>query len=373
MTGQIALAGGIPVNTDGKNNVVFKESPESASFGRWQAGQFEDIEREFAHGWRVDLANLDLAALAARARRYGRDLTACKQIEDCRNVALSLIDEVSGDLQLALACELINMSVDEMAAAKEAWQAAGKASLKEFAPYAHYVLSIQMFFDIALATGKISSERPSNFNDMAYLYYLPFCHVFVSSDKLHRTCAPLFMREGQQFIWGQDLKLDLRRHNEFLLSLPEEVRDLGLIKLSPKPMAGSLIEAIAKGAIEASRSQEGPFARSGRLSGDGSSGGAVGDELGGKIKQNVKDFHDSREYLRGSDGELKKATAGAPPPLSKAESDTLQELIQRIVDAAESAEGQVEFDPREADSVTLERMVEGRRGSWFQVPKGIRG
>lgn len=373
MTGQIALAGGIPVYTDGKNNVVFKESPEAASFSRWQNGKFEEIEREFASGWRQELANLDLAILAERAKRYGRDLSSCKQIQDCHDVALALIDELPHDLQLALACELLNIPAEAKAMSIAAWQATGSKALKDFAPYAHYVVSIQIFFDIALATGKISSDRPSNFNDMAYLFYLPFCHVFISSDKLHRTCAPLFMRDGQQFVWGEDLKMDLRMHNEALLELPEDVRNQGLIRMSPKPIAGSLLDAITKQSISFSRSQDSPFSRPDHPSVQRTASEDIDGTLEEKIKQQVKQFHESREYLQSEDGELKKPAPGSPPPpLSKSESETLQERIQRIIDAADDAEGQVTFDPRDADSVTLERMVQRRRGSWFQIPHDIR-
>jgi hypothetical protein len=76
----------------------------------------------------------------------------------------------------------------------QAWQRSGKRTLPEFAPYAAYALTVELFFQIALGAGLIGGERPSNRTDIAYLFYLPFAMVFASSDNLHRRLAPLFMR-----------------------------------------------------------------------------------------------------------------------------------------------------------------------------------
>ena len=53
--------------------------------------------------------------------------------------------------------------------------------------------------------------------DIAYLYYLPFCMVFVSSDKLHERVVPLFLRDlTSRSSKGPDLKADLKRIDELL-------------------------------------------------------------------------------------------------------------------------------------------------------------
>jgi hypothetical protein len=71
--------------------------------------------------------------------------------------------------------------------------------------------------------------------DIAYLFYLPFCQVFISGDRLHRRCAPLFMREDQEFVWGLDLKADLGRMNAHYLALPESERARGVMKFAKGP------------------------------------------------------------------------------------------------------------------------------------------
>src|SRR5690606_4384746 len=81
----------------------------------------------------------------------------------------------------------------------------------------------------------ISADRPSNKVDIAYLHYLPFCNVFISGDKLHRSTAELFINENQKFVWGPDLKTDLGKLNSHFLRLPQEVKDKGVLSFASKP------------------------------------------------------------------------------------------------------------------------------------------
>jgi hypothetical protein len=55
--------------------------------------------------------------------------------------------------------------------------------------------------------------------DAHYLFYLPFCHVFASFDRLHRLLAPLFLRPDQRFLSGDDLKRELAASIETRKSL----------------------------------------------------------------------------------------------------------------------------------------------------------
>jgi uncharacterized protein YecA (UPF0149 family) len=51
--------------------------------------------------------------------------------------------------------------------------------------------------------------RATNMIDLEYMYYLPFCMVFASSDKFHQTLAPYFIDPEQRFVCGTELKADL--------------------------------------------------------------------------------------------------------------------------------------------------------------------
>ena len=93
---------------------------------------------------------------------------------------------------LKLACELLGIPQDLRPKITQRWKSLGAPNLCDFAPYAAYLLSVDLLFYFGLAANLISSQRPSNKIDIAYLYYLPFCMVFASNDNLHARTAPLF-------------------------------------------------------------------------------------------------------------------------------------------------------------------------------------
>ena len=77
------------------------------------------------------------------------------------------------------------------------------------APYAASVIRLFLAFVCGLARGFIG-PRATNFIDLQYLYYSPFCMVFVSNDKFHREMWPA-TAGVHSFLWGQDVKDDLHR------------------------------------------------------------------------------------------------------------------------------------------------------------------
>ena len=93
------------------------------------------------------------------------------------------------------------------------WHNSGLRSLKEFAPYAYYCVRVLYAFCTALGAELIGT-RVTNYIDLQYVYYLPFCAAFSSSDRVHRTLAPHFLQEQQVFIDGDELKRDLRRQHQ---------------------------------------------------------------------------------------------------------------------------------------------------------------
>ena len=86
---------------------------------------------------------------------------------------------------------------------QKAWlryQSFGCPPLKKFSPYVAFIVMIEAFFYFAKLKGLISKERITNKIDFAYLYYLPFCNIFISTDKLHQRVAPIFIDEDQLFV-----------------------------------------------------------------------------------------------------------------------------------------------------------------------------
>ena len=53
------------------------------------------------------------------------------------------------------------------------WLDVGAPSIYEFAPYAAYVATVRLFFQLAVTFDLISGERPGNVADIAYLLPAP--------------------------------------------------------------------------------------------------------------------------------------------------------------------------------------------------------
>ena len=198
------------------------------------------------------------------------------------------------------------------------WIGSGKPALVVYAPYTAHVLEVEVFFQIALASKLISSERPSNRLDIAYLFYLPFCMMFVSSDRLHRSCAPLFLHPDQEFVWGWDLKTNLGQINKHYLQLPESVRDEGVYSLADDPP---------------------------------------------KIGNQVVHALWTRLLPKWREGD-RGISAEVPPPPSAADITRLAHALAINPTEAELASG-------ELDQVVLRRRVKRKKGPWYQIPKTL--
>jgi hypothetical protein len=105
--------------------------------------------------------------------------------------------------------------------------AEGKSRIPDFLPFAVHILSVDLFFYLGIAADLIARGRASHRADIAYLYYLPFCSIFTSADKLHKGIAPLFMRDHQMFLPGEQLKEEMKKLNDYYSSLPPEVLNRG--------------------------------------------------------------------------------------------------------------------------------------------------
>lgn len=239
--GQIPVAGGRPVRgANEKPGVVFEKLPEAEAFARWKSGRFQDVERDIASNWRAMLSELNLPEVAHRMRALGITPKSCKSVEEAYGIAAALVHSRNQpEQQLELLFAFVPVPTPIGAAIAHRWSKAGFPPLSDYASYAAHVLMVELFFQIALAANLISEDRPSNRADIAYLFYLPFCNIFVSGDKLHRRCTPVFLRKQQDFVWAPDLKADLARINRELMTTSEAQREEGLHKLAPRPLGDS--------------------------------------------------------------------------------------------------------------------------------------
>jgi hypothetical protein len=310
---QIPRPGGRPV----KSGVVFEQTPEEEAFRRWHNGQFHEVERLAAAHWRKTLSELDLIAIGREMRALGFTPTACRSLDEAKAIAEILVNGIDRPYaRLALAARFFDIPGYLHPQIAEAWRRSGKRTLPEFAAYAAYALTVELFFQIALGAGLIGGERPSNRTDIAYLFYLPFAMVFASSDKLHRRVAPLFLRPDQALVWAIDLKQSLKAVNDHFLQLPEEERERGISAFACAPPAGNLVADLWDRFIRKGYRDE-PI--------------GMEPENEAKLVQRLEAFTNQPTLSAGA------ATAG-----------------------------------EEAEMISVSRMVRKKRGSWWQMPKDYR-
>ena len=236
MDGRIPRPEGRYVTGGGRTGVVYDESPEMKAYTRWQEERFFDVERESAARWRRTLEEADLDRIAKGLRKMGVDGKSCRSLPQAKNMAHAFIQSSTKPIErLRTAVEFFGIPQRDHYVLIEKWKYRGHPTLATFAPYAAHVLMVEMFFHIAVAAHLISPDRPSNRTDIAYLFYLPFCMMFVSNDNLHRDTANLFLRAEQEFVSGVDLKGDLKRLNTHFSALPAEEREKGVMRLAQHP------------------------------------------------------------------------------------------------------------------------------------------
>ncbi len=235
--GQICAPPGKDVLVDGKTSTVFSQPPEFEALQRWQKGEFQFIEKEIAAAWRQALkARPDLAVVIPRIKALGLDIDNLNSLKEVKGAVTDAIQGNTPFLNtLKLALYLQNVPDRFGTAIISRHFSSGQKPLAWFAPYAAFAFSIDLFYYISVYRGFISGDRGSNKIDLAYLYYLPFCMIFVSSDNLHRRCAPLFTRPNQKFVWGPDLKVGLDSINSYYSSFPDAEKEKGLFAMAPKP------------------------------------------------------------------------------------------------------------------------------------------
>jgi hypothetical protein len=318
--GQVPVAGGRPVrNKDGKPGVVFENSPEAESFSRWQRSEFFEVERDTASAWRAMLANLNLPEVARGMRQLGITPKNCKSVREAYGIAMGLVhSRAEPEVQVGLLYSFLNVPPHLHGQILHRWSSADFPPLASYAPFAAHVLTVELFFQIALAANLISSERASNRADVAYLFYLPFCHLFVSGDKLHQRCAPPFLKKEQDFLWGPDLKAALTTINQQLSAATEVERQQGLHKLAPRPPgdASNLVVAMWE-----------------------------------------------KHFRMPKDRTLHK-------PFSAEAERKLVEQINAFAEAPEAPDV-ASIPADELESVAIERLVPPKRGSWWVVPKTV--
>lgn len=216
---EISMVGQVPVDAaapnvrmiDGGRGLLYDSTPEQMLWERWAKGEFNTDDELTATTWRNGIDQIDLDGLAALWKQFSsRHFSSAKSQAELISVLESFLTDSDPRVQR----EILNMTLDLAKASPYEHRVAHALmnigeirSVIEFAPYAVSVLRLFLAFVCGLARGFIG-PRPTNYIDLQYLYYSPFCMVFVSNDKFHRDMWGA-TSGVHSFVWGKDLKDDL--------------------------------------------------------------------------------------------------------------------------------------------------------------------
>jgi len=235
MIGQIILPHGKLAKSGNDVIAVIEPSPEEKAFERWQQNEFLEFEHSYARVWRQAISSLDLEQGAKELKAQGVDNKSCRDLQTAKALAESLFSTTTDTKDFKRVLRLVGVPQEKRNPVIKRWKRSGCLQLNRYAPYTLHVVNVLLFFRIAMAANLIGTSRSSNFVDIAYLFYLPFCQIFVSKDNLHKRIAPLFVRKDQEFVSAEDLKRGLGELNEYYAQFPEEMEKQGVMSLVHPP------------------------------------------------------------------------------------------------------------------------------------------
>jgi hypothetical protein len=215
LTGQI-----IPDNSrvvrapDGETAMIVDLGAFNHAFLRWSQGVFEPHELALAQRWRATAPDLSQGALWDELR--SRNVAVPRPPGAVNAVVEGLsrvVDEILAmptmqPVWLDYMLTQIEAKPEFRAHVYDRWLKHEPKAFASFAPYSHHCLRVTLAV-LVLTKHNIVSQKASNFLDAQYLFYSPFCEVFISNDRLHRVIAPLVIRPNQRFLSGTDLKREL--------------------------------------------------------------------------------------------------------------------------------------------------------------------
>lgn len=225
---------GEPVMTEKSKGVVFRESEEEEAIHRWSRREFWELEHDIAKQWRQAIERIDLNASYANILNATGARRKPTSLEEAKSVTDSIIDSVDQEWLLKFGLHILDVP-EATTWVVSRWKDDGRPPLRSYLPYFIHMLSINIFFALALSAKLLKKVKPSHAIDLAYLYYLPFCTVFTSRDKFHVQVASLFMDPFQTFVHGDDLRAELKRLDAGYKRLPEDELNKGLIGFAAHP------------------------------------------------------------------------------------------------------------------------------------------
>lgn len=235
-------------SSDGTECGIIEPGPFNMAIMRWSDGDYQELEYIFSEYWRMITKNISFEALNKHLDENYVIIPKVNKKEEVLTMVHQLLD--NNKLQdIFFNWILDQMHVDQGChhKIKERWAKTKIKYLEYFAKYAWYCTKV--IFTLIIATrSSLLKWKPTNYLDIQYLYYLPFCMVFASNDRIHQFLAPLLIRNDQDFINGKELKEDLIRIEKRFNSYNEKQRRLLSYALGsyPFPDKNSIIYRLWK-------------------------------------------------------------------------------------------------------------------------------
>lgn len=210
MDGRIAMMGGRQVvDEDGSKGVIFDPDPKWDLIRKWEEGVFSEEDVVFSKKWRESLSKTDWQGLISKKKYDG--VSNAKSLEELYLELFSLYSGGGAKRQLSHinAClDQFDVTENEKNQVVDRFLDSGCDSFQQYANYAFYFFLVNHTFTVGMFKG-LASTRSSSFLDLEYLYYLPFCHVFVTNDSFQFKLANIFKGSHSTIIKGTDLKTGL--------------------------------------------------------------------------------------------------------------------------------------------------------------------
>jgi len=231
-----ALGGGRCVLTkDGEKGIIFEETPEEKALLRWRNGDFTEAEKILAERWRESTRGVDLESFKKHLKDVYNAIPKFNSLEDLKSFSDKLLIQPTYQINfLTLLIYEFNLNFNIAQKIFYRWETEGHKTIKTFSPYAFYCFSVNLFFQFGLMNNLIGT-RATNYVDLEYVFYFPFCMVFGSNDKFHKVISPFFLTSDQSFISGKELKTDLSVISDKWNSLDEKGQSEWRLKFGSAP------------------------------------------------------------------------------------------------------------------------------------------
>jgi hypothetical protein len=238
MHGALLIDGSAPNVTFRNGGVVIDGRELQWDWRRWSQGAFTEEEINLASEHRKNLEKFDPEEYCRqRGGMTKKNFGHCKNLGELISYIESLIADprsLTQELILRLTLTTLYAGPDVAEPCLSLFKAGQIPNVRDFAPYAVSVMKIFMTYSTALARGFFGPRR-SDICDLEYLYYAPFCRVFISGDRLQKSMWTATTTRAL-FYTGAEFKADLKMRVALRKENPERVAGM-----YPIPVEGSVI------------------------------------------------------------------------------------------------------------------------------------